>query len=451
MLYNIDQCGFSDTRQNRADFIAQEKSAQDWYSFPACRSSDPGKGSGSCPTSGCGTCPTSQQWGDVSTYKYPGITHGSYTSHKDSSKVSTSLGKNSGKMPIETCCQSCSSNPNCLSFSWKNDKSSNSGECSLFTSNQCTIVSATSNGGDAKAKSDSSGEGDGTDGSKFFSYGDDGSYSMQICGRGTPTSFSPGVKGDPHFAGWDGVHFDFTGRPGKSYCLLSDDRVHINMFLQGFVDKVNGSDETHTWIKGMGILSKGHKLSLAARESGDPSRGTGFMKKMVADGKEFSLAEGESFETNDGSLRITYQGHRMDADDEIDVYEVSVEGAIKFLLKMRPEVPSLRIPQDSWIHFSMEVLEEKLTAEPHGILGQTLFNLNNPDSAPEGYATQYSGVLWAWQVVGSDGSDYIQGKPRDYMTSNVLTPDCRFSRLEGVPEGKLGVFPMGCSRKSLVC
>ena len=44
----------------------------------------------------------------------------------------------------------------------------------------------------------------------------------------------PGVKGDPHFTGWDGVHFDFTGQPGYSYCLLSDSNIHVNMFLDGY-------------------------------------------------------------------------------------------------------------------------------------------------------------------------------------------------------------------------
>ena len=75
----------------------------------------------------------------------------------------------------------------------------------------------------------------------------------------SPPPPPPSVKEYPHFAGWDGVHFDFTGRPGKSYCQLSDDQVHINMFLQGYVDKVNGGEGTHMWIKGMGILSKGQR------------------------------------------------------------------------------------------------------------------------------------------------------------------------------------------------
>ena len=35
--------------------------------------------------------------------------------------------------------------------------------------------------------------------------------------------------------------------------------------------------------------TKGHKLTLFARESSDPTRGAGYMKKMVVDGEETTL------------------------------------------------------------------------------------------------------------------------------------------------------------------
>ena len=168
----------------------------------------------------------------------------------------------------------------------------------------------------------------------------------------------------------------------------------------------------------------------------------------------FSLGENEAMLVgagNDGSIKIAYKGHRKDADDEIDVYEIEIPGTIKFQLKMRPEIKVLRQPGNAWVHFSMEVLDEKLTSHPHGILGQTLWNLNNPDSAPDSYSVQYSGIVWAWEVAGRDGDKYIQGKPRDYLTSQLLATDCKFGQLAGSEKKLLGFFPLGCNRKALIC
>ena len=126
LLFNVDECLASDDLGNHANFL-HGSPGSDWYSFPACRPTDPGKGTGSCPSAGCASCPTSAQYGQVSTYQYPGITHGTYKSHKDSLMSSTQLSKPSGAMPIEACCQACASNPSCLYFSWKNNQISNSG------------------------------------------------------------------------------------------------------------------------------------------------------------------------------------------------------------------------------------------------------------------------------------------------------------------------------------
>ena len=126
LLFNVDECLASDDLGNHANFI-HGSLGSDWYSFPACRPADPGKGTGPCPSAGCASCPTSAQWGQVSTYQYPGITHGRYISHMDSLMSSTQLPNPSGAIPIEACCQACASNSNCFYFSWKNDQISNSG------------------------------------------------------------------------------------------------------------------------------------------------------------------------------------------------------------------------------------------------------------------------------------------------------------------------------------
>ncbi|CAI5972954.1 unnamed protein product [Closterium sp. NIES-64] len=44
----------------------------------------------------------------------------------------------------------------------------------------------------------------------------------------------PTHHGDPHFRGADGTRFDFNGLLDRSFCLLSDRRIHINMGIKGY-------------------------------------------------------------------------------------------------------------------------------------------------------------------------------------------------------------------------
>ncbi|CAI5961553.1 unnamed protein product [Closterium sp. NIES-64] len=42
------------------------------------------------------------------------------------------------------------------------------------------------------------------------------------------------TNGDPHFRGAEGTRFDFNGLLDRSFCLLSDRRIHINMGIKGY-------------------------------------------------------------------------------------------------------------------------------------------------------------------------------------------------------------------------
>jgi hypothetical protein len=54
---------------------------------------------------------------------------------------------------------------------------------------------------------------------------------------------------DPHFVGGDGVRFDFNGQVGKSFALLSDNRVHINMIIGGYMDPRGSSGDAFASAK----------------------------------------------------------------------------------------------------------------------------------------------------------------------------------------------------------
>ncbi|CAI5472276.1 unnamed protein product [Closterium sp. Yama58-4] len=67
------------------------------------------------------------------------------------------------------------------------------------------------------------------------------------------------VTGDPHFVGRHGERVDFHGKPGESYCLLSDSNVHVNMRL------VAGPQNGTTYMDEVGILYR----NKASRNSED--------------------------------------------------------------------------------------------------------------------------------------------------------------------------------------
>ena len=61
---------------------------------------------------------------------------------------------------------------------------------------------------------------------------------------------APGVTDDPHFIGAQGTPYDFNGQLDRSFCLVSDARLHVNALLCGY--EVQGAATGHkirSWIK----------------------------------------------------------------------------------------------------------------------------------------------------------------------------------------------------------
>eukprot|EP00850_Spirogloea_muscicola_P005753 SM000026S09002 [mRNA] locus=s26:910798:912317:- [translate_table: standard] len=235
----------------------------------------------------------------------------------------------------------------------------------------------------------------------------------------------PGGKGDPHFHGADGVNFDFTGKPGRDYCLLSDKRLHINTRFEGREDGGN----TYTWMKQLAILSGHHSVVLVARDSPNSERSNGYLQSMAIDDAELKLDIGTSSATADGALSVRYIDHGLDGDDDIDRYEVRIAGVAELLLKLRPEVPFLRTSQDSYIHFSLELLSVPgLSSDTHGVLGQSF--RPGQKSRTFSYTKAWSPVLQVWQVEGLNGDGYLEGTPDDYVVSGILKADCKYARFD---------------------
>jgi hypothetical protein len=182
-----------------------------------------------------------------------------------------------------------------------------------------------------------------------------------------------GVKGDPHFRGADNSHFDFTGLPDRHYCLISDSHVHVNAYYGGRYGQ--WGNETHkalTWIRKVGILWGHHTLKFEAREGAEWRYGSGYMANIEIDGESVQLAQGDSISYAGDKIRIKFvAAKRRDGDDQIDVYEVTVDGVLSMRLTLRPEVENLRTSTDGVVHFDLEFPKVDVSNNAHGVLGQT--------------------------------------------------------------------------------
>ncbi|CAI5509716.1 unnamed protein product [Closterium sp. Naga37s-1] len=75
---------------------------------------------------------------------------------------------------------------------------------------------------------------------------------------GTPCG---STKNDPHFRGAHGTRFEFNGAPEKSYCLLTDSSLHVNMKMRGYYDTrtigaslLRNGLAVRTWIRELGVV-----------------------------------------------------------------------------------------------------------------------------------------------------------------------------------------------------
>ena len=110
-----------------------------------------------------------------------------------------------------------------------------------------------------------------------------------------------------------------------------------------------------------------------AREGARWQYDNGYMARMELDGEEVVLSQpGDTFGFHDGAVQIKWVAAKQaSGDDVIDVYQVTIEGVVELVMKMRPEVASLRTQADGTVHFDLDFSSMVVSHNAHGILGQT--------------------------------------------------------------------------------
>eukprot|EP00897_Mesotaenium_endlicherianum_P001504 jgi/Mesen1/1381/ME000013S00871 len=240
---------------------------------------------------------------------------------------------------------------------------------------------------------------------------------------------SSGVTGDPHFSGADGSHFDFSGYPGETYCLVSDAHVHINAFYGGrYGTWGENTNKSMTWIRKVAILWGHHTVVLEARQGARWQYDSGYMANMEVDGERVHLGvEGDVAHFVDGQVALKWESARTrSGDDDVDVYSVTIGDVMVGKFTVRPEVAHLRTATDGVVHFSMHLPKLQVSGSAHGVLGQTY----RPDHADRIGRQQlvHSDLLNADVVPGDNAEGFLDADVAAYRSSSLLSADCAVTR-----------------------
>ncbi|GJP79167.1 hypothetical protein CLOP_g9408 [Closterium sp. NIES-67] len=248
----------------------------------------------------------------------------------------------------------------------------------------------------------------------------------------------PYTHHDPHFRGAHGTRFEFNGAPEKTYCLLTDSSLHVNMKMRGYYDTrtigaslLRNGLAVRTWIRELGFVWSAdgveHSFRLAARNGKSDKRDNGFLSLVEFDGRVLpSLEPGESYNL-DGGLAFVFKGYEQEGGGffDVDSYSLRIGDKLAMDIKLRPAHPLLQTPDDAQVHLNVNFKHVSRSSSVHGIMGQT-YREGRTERAID-YAMLSRLLRTPFSADGDNGKGFLDGKAADYETSGVLSTDCGFS------------------------
>eukprot|EP00897_Mesotaenium_endlicherianum_P006402 jgi/Mesen1/5790/ME000293S04941 len=247
----------------------------------------------------------------------------------------------------------------------------------------------------------------------------------------------PFVKNDPHFMGAQGTKFDFNGEPDRTFCLVSDEKVHINMLLRGYYDNrtegasaMKNGKAIRTWIRELGVLwtdAQGvdHNMLLVARDGKKQERDEGFLARVEYDDMTVpGMHVGQEF-NGEGGVTLKMEGYEKSGQFDVDFYTLKIAGLVDMDIRLRVAHPLLQTPTDAEAHINVGINSIKNTPSIHGVLGQT-YRADHTKRAVD--FTSLAALLHApVQADGETGKGFLDGEAKDYESTGVLAADCKFS------------------------
>ncbi|GAQ78643.1 putative root cap family protein [Klebsormidium nitens] len=235
-----------------------------------------------------------------------------------------------------------------------------------------------------------------------------------------------GGCGDPHFVGGNGVRYDFHGVPEKSFCLISDKAFHLNAHFIGQNGLETGMDGT--WMDQLGFVfvagNKQHSLSvhLVSEEDFASNVSDVFLVEYDASPVRVSLpASGRNVWTSDDGL-VT-----ISRTSETAKLTLTLKGHFQTTLTASEH----EFPDGHHIDFDVDVMN--ITSSAHGILGQT-------------FQPERLHVVAGSSELKMDQADVVEGGDHDYISSDLMATDCKFSRFSAPSLVSLTRRLMGGSR-----
>ncbi|CAI5535202.1 unnamed protein product [Closterium sp. Naga37s-1] len=244
----------------------------------------------------------------------------------------------------------------------------------------------------------------------------------------------PGHKGDPHFSGADGSHFDFSGKPNRNYAIVSDLHLQVNGYFGGRYTAWGSRLKALTWIRDVSVMHGHHTVVLEARKGAEFDYNEGYLARVLVDGKPVQVkAPGTSLTLWEGATLTWVYARQQNGDDYVDVFDLAVDGVATIRLTLRPEVETWRTPKDGTVHFGLEVLDAHFSPAVHGVLGQT-YRQDFAGRLAE-QKLEWSDLLQVMAVPGDNAEGFLYGGVDDYQVSGLLKSDCKmctFTRAENV-------------------
>lgn len=222
----------------------------------------------------------------------------------------------------------------------------------------------------------------------------------------------------------------------KSFCLVSDKELHINMMLGGYNDfrpptsNFARKQTTRSWIRELAIFwsnsGKTHTLHFGARRGSKQERGDGFLQFIRVDGTEVPrLTLGDELSLFDGQAVVSFDAYEKAGASDVDVFKVQIPGLLDVELRVRPSHPALQLEGDAEVHISVDILELEFTKTVHGVLGQT-YRSDRTDQT-----LNYAALTNLVHAIPEDkdkNADCLEGIAANYLSTSVTKPDCDFTQ-----------------------
>ncbi|CAI5517686.1 unnamed protein product [Closterium sp. Naga37s-1] len=226
---------------------------------------------------------------------------------------------------------------------------------------------------------------------------------------------------DPHFRGADGTRFDFNGILNRSFCLVSDRRIHINMGIKGYQPIAN--------LPGT-ATSLDEESLVAALEAAANEKKPRHIRQLEQERLSVEeLRELERMRAN-GSLPLTGEvvaaldretGRRSGEEGAGGGGEEKEQHSIQYAKHELKARLLKEKPIRSWIR------ELQHTSGIHGVLGQTFRAEESRKVRSLRYRLLTRLLREPVEVESESGRGFLDGRTEDYITSDIRSADCMYA------------------------